>query len=347
MRDHKLIKGILFTLIIIFLIIGIKGISIYRKAYIANVEIPEKFHDLYIPTGSSYEDVVNILEQEQLLINLRAFQWAAERKNYPKHIYPGHYKIKNRMTNNQLINLLRSGSQVPVNVTFNNIRFLDQLADVISEQLEAGAASIFELLTDKVIIEEYGFDSNTIKCMFIPNTYEFYWNTDAKGFVDRMRDEYSKFWNETRLKKAEEIGLTPDEVGTLASIIDEETKKNDEKSRIAGVYINRLNKRIRLGADPTIIYAIGDYTINRVLNKHREVDSPWNTYKNYGLPPGPIRIPSISSMDAVLNYEKHDYIYFCAKDDFSGYHVFAKTLTQHNRNAALYHQALNQRKIFR
>jgi UPF0755 protein len=243
--------------------------------------------------------------------------------------------------------MLRAGLQEPVKVTFNNIRYLDQLAKKVSSQIEAEPDSIMKLLENKSFIEKYGFNENTIKCMFLPNTYEFWWNTDAHGFFSKMNQEYETFWNDDREKKAKNLGFTRHEVSTLASIIEEETRKESEKSRIAGVYINRLNKGIRLQADPTVKYAMGNFNIKRVVKNHLTIDSPWNTYKYAGLPPGPIRIPSIKSIDAVLNHEKHDYLYFCAKDDFSGYHVFAKTLSQHNKNARLYQRALNRRKIFR
>ncbi len=347
MGDHKLIKIITNLLIIIFLIVGYFGINIYRKAYTANVKLEKKEHYLFIPTGSSYEDVLEIFKKENILINKKTFDWAAQRKNYQNHVYPGRYKIKNRMSNNQLINMLRTGLQEPTKVTFNNIRYIDQLAKKISMQIEAESDSIIKFLKNKEFIEKYGFNENTIKCMFIPNTYEFWWNTDAYGFFNRMNQEYEKFWNDSRKKKAEELGFSRNEVSILASIIEEETRKESEKSKIAGVYINRLNKGIRLQADPTIKYALENFNIKRVVKKHLDIDSPWNTYKYAGLPPGPIRIPSIKTIDAVLNYEKHDYLYFCAKDDFSGYHVFAKTLSQHNKNARLYQRALNRRKIFR
>jgi UPF0755 protein len=347
MHGHKLIKIILFFLLFIFLIVGIWGIDTYKKAYVANVRLKKKFHYIYIPTGATYEDVLAILKKENILLNIQTFNWCAERKNYTKHIYPGRYKIKNRMTNNRLITMLRSGLQDPVKLTFNNIRFLEQLAKRISEQIEADSASIMKLFHDKEFIGKYGFDYNTVKGMYIPDTYEFWWNTDANGFFIRMNKEYEKFWNDVRMKKSKDMGLSRNEVSTLASIIEEETRKEDEKQRMTGVYMNRLEKGIRLQADPTIKYAMGNFNIKRVLKNHLDIESPYNTYKYAGLPPGPIRIPSIKSINAVLNYEKHEYLYFCAKDDFSGYHVFAKTLSQHNKNARLYQRALSRRKIYK
>ena len=347
MHEHKLIKIILYFLVIVFLIIGIWGIDTYKKAYVANIRMKDKFQYISIPTGSDYENVLAIFKKAGILINPQTFNWCAKRKNYPRHVHPGRYKIKNRMSNNQLIVMLRAGLQEPVKLTFNNIRFLSQLAKRISGIIEADSASIMALFQDEAFIGQYGFDINTVKGMFIPNTYEFWWNTDARSFFIKMQEEYEKFWNHERTEKLSEIGLTRNEVSTLASIVEEETRKDDEKARITGVYMNRLKKGIRLQADPTIKYALGNFNIQRILKNHLDVKSPYNTYTHAGLPPGPIRIPSIKSIDAVLNYEKNDYLYFCAKDDFSGYHVFAKTLAQHNRNARLYQRALSRRRIYK
>jgi UPF0755 protein len=203
------------------------------------------------------------------------------------------------------------------------------------------------MLSSYDFASKYGFNEQTIMTMFIPNTYEFYWNTSADEFFERMADEYKKFWTDERKQKAKNIGLSQSEVSILASIVELETQKKDERPTVAGVYINRLKKKMLLQADPTVVFALGDFTINRVLKIHLETDSPYNTYKYSGLPPGPIYLPSISSIDAVLNFENHDYIYFCAKEDFSGYHNFAKTLAQHNENARKFQQALNKRKIWK
>jgi len=204
------------------------------------------------------------------------------------------------------------------------------------------------LLNNKDFITELGFKKETVLCLFLPNTYEFYWSTDAKQFILRMNDEYKKFWNETRTKKAKEVNLTPIEVSILASIVQaEQGRFNDEKPTIAGLYINRLTQGIALQSDPTLVYAAGDFSIKRVLNVHKEINSPYNTYMYAGLTPGPINLPEISSIDAVLNYEKHDYLFMCAKDDFSGYHYFAKTASQHNVYAQRYHAALNGQKIYK
>jgi UPF0755 protein len=346
MNSHSLVKKILYVILIVFIIAGIKGIDIYRKAFKPNVFIKnKKIHYLYIPTGSAYEDVFELLYNNGLIKNKSTFEWAAERMNYKKHIHPGKYRIRHRMTNHKLILMLRSGEQEPVKLTFSNIRTLKELAGIVSRAIEADYSEIISLLNNKDYINKIGFNKYTIIGLFIPNTYEFYWNTTAEGFITRMLDEYNNFWNKSRKTKAEQMNLTQNEVMTLASIVDEESSKEEEDPIIAGVYINRLKKGIKLQADPTVRYAHGDFSMRRILTKHLLIDSPYNTYKYYGLPPGPIRIPSIASIDAVLDYKKHDYLYFCARDDFSGYHYFAKTLAQHNKYARLYQKALNKRRI--
>ena len=346
-RKNKFISKFLISFVLIVLAISIiAALRFYKLIYQSNVVIENKKSDyLYIPTGSNMNDVINILYENNYIKNRNSFEWLAERKNYINHVHPGRYVIKNNMSNNNLINLLRSGKQKPLKLTFNNIRTKYQLAGVVSKQIEADSVQIIKQLNNSKLAKKYGFNANTFIAMFIPNTYEFYWNTDALEFIDRMYSEYEHFWSDKRLKKLSRTKLSKVEVSILASIIEQESHKNDEKPRLAGVYINRLRRGIRLQADPTVKFALNDFTIKRVLKVHLLVDSPYNTYRNRGLPPGPICIPSVSSIDAVLNFEEHRYIYFCAKDDFSGYHVFSKTLKQHNVNATKYQRALNRNKI--
>jgi UPF0755 protein len=282
-----------------------------------------------------------------LIIHRNNFEWWADMKGYPNRILPGHYLIRHGLSNDELINLLRSGSQTPVNVTFNNLRNIYQLAGVVAQQIEADSATILESVQSVSLMNRTGLDSANIKTLFIPNTYEFYWNTTGEGFVKRMEEEYARFWTDVKQARAASLGMTPAQVTTLASIVEKETNKNDEKAAIAGVYINRIRSGWRLQADPTVVYAIGDFNIRRVLNKHKKFESPYNTYLHLGLPPGPICIPSIASIDAVLNYEDHNYLFFCAKDDLSGYHVFARTNAEHRRNANRYQDALDARKIYK
>ena len=271
----------------------------------------------------------------------------AERKKYNNNVKPGRYRILARMNNNEFINLLRSGIQEPVQITFNNIRTKEQLVSRISGKIEADSLSLLELLNKNDFLKKkYGLREENILTLFIPNSYQFFWNTSAEEFLDRMAKEYKAFWTPEKKSKARSIGLSQTEVSILASIVQaEQSRYNEEKPVIAGLYINRLRKGMPLQSDPTLIYAIGDYTITKVLNEFKEIDSPYNTYKYTGLPPGPICLPEISSLDAVLNFNKNDYLYMCAKDDFSCKHNFAKSLFQHNIFAQKFRQALNRNKI--
>ena len=301
----------------------------------------------YITTGSQFEDVYYLLTENEFLIDNESFLWLSEKKNYKNNIYPGRYLLESKMNNNQLIDLLRSGQQEPVKVIFNNIRTKLDLAGRIGAQIEADSIDILEILNDKEELVSYNLNENNVMSLFIPNTYEFYWNTSANNFMTRMSREFDNFWNENRLNKLERVNLNKIEVMILASVVEQETQMNDEKERLAGVYINRIRKGMRLQADPTIKFALGDFEIKRVLTEHLSINSPYNTYKHKGLPPGPICIPSISSIESVLNFEEHNYLYFCAKYDFSGYHAFAKNLQQHNINAEKYQKALNKNRVFK
>lgn len=300
---------------------------------------------IHIPTGSGFEDVMQILNNSGLVSNPREFRWLALQMKYDERVRPGRYKVTHGMNSRELIGLLRNGKQSPVKLQFQNIRTTKQLAGVIAKQLEVDSLELAALLTDSVFLATKGLNRFNAASLFIPNTYECYWNTDAKKFVEKMAKEHDKFWDESRLGKASKIGLTPEQVSTLASIVEKETARNDEKPTVAGVYMNRLLQNWRLEADPTLIFAANDFTIRRVLNKHKEIDSPYNTYKYEGLPPGPICIPSIASIDAVLSYARHDYMFFCAREDFSGYHNFAKSYQEHLANAKRFQAELNRRKI--
>jgi UPF0755 protein len=302
---------------------------------------------IHIPTGSDIQDVFDILEKNDLIRNMSTLERVAIKKNYHNNVLPGYYRLKNDMNNNQLVNMLRSGSQVPVRLVFISQRSVDDIASVISRQIEADSSEISALARDPEFLESLGFDIAGIPALFIPNTYEFYWNTSARQFYSRMKIEYERFWNAEREKKRQSIDLDRLQVSILASIVSEETVKEEEMPVIAGVYLNRIKKGMPLQADPTIRFALGDFTVNRILRTHLSIDSPYNTYLNPGLPPGPIVIPPVQAIDAVLNAREHEYLYFCAREDFSGYHRFARTLSEHNRNARLYQNALNKRRVFR
>jgi UPF0755 protein len=302
---------------------------------------------IFIPTGSSFDDLADTLRNSGILRSERNFTITYRLKSHGLNVKPGSYIIEPGMSNNNIVNMLRSGRQAPVNVTFNNIRTLDELAGRIGSQVETDSASFTAFFDDENNYLNDGFNRLTVISVFIPDTYQLYWTTDARGFYRRMLREYRSYWNKERTASAGALELTPAEVSVLASIVDEEASREDEKSRIAGVYINRLRQGMPLQADPTVKYAVNDFTLRRILNRHLEVDSPYNTYKFKGLPPGPIRCPSRSGLEAVLNAEKHDYLYFVARYDSSGYHHFSRTLAEHNRYAAAYRRELNRRKIYR
>jgi UPF0755 protein len=299
---------------------------------------------LYIPTGSNLDDVVAIIKAQQILNNTESFKWVAGKMNF-KNVKPGKYKITKGLSNIELVRLLRSGKQEPIKLTFQNIRLKTDFAGYIGKNFEIDSLAFLNMLDSIDLVRQYGFDEETIFCMFIPNTYELYWNTSKEKFFERMQKEYVKFWNTERLAQAKAIGLSPVQVSILASIVDQEALLNREMFRIAGVYMNRLNRGIKLEADPTVIFANGDFSVKRVLYKLLQKDSPYNTYKYSGLPPGPICMPSVAAIDAVLHFEKHNYIYFCAKEDFSGLHNFASNVTEHEMNARKFQQALNNRGI--
>jgi len=319
----------------------------YQILYTPNVLVEKEDQYFAIPKGTTFKQLQNMLAEERIVNDLVSFSFLAKLKDLDTNVKNGMYLIKGDMTNVELINLLRSGTQTPIQLTFSNARLLKQLPKILTQNLEIDSADLAPMLLADTTPAHYGFTKETFISMFIPNTYEVYWTTSPKGLLDRMKAEYDRFWTVEREKKAEDLGMSKTEVATLASIVQGETNKMDEAPTIAGVYINRLKRGIPLQADPTLVFAIGDFSIRRILNKDKEFDSPYNTYKNRGLPPGPINLPSIPALNAVLNYEDHNYLYFCAKADFSGYHVFARTLTEHNVNARKFQRALNQERIYR
>ena len=325
------------------IVAGLRAYQLYQYIFRENVK---KEYVLLIPDKATYQQVTDSLIANDVLINYKAFKWVVKKKKDPNSIRPGHYVFHTGMNTNQVVNILRAGLQEPVDVIFNNIRFKEDLAGQVSKYIRADSLSILNLFFDEEKINEYGFTLDNFGAMFIPNTYEFYWTATADDFADRMKAEYERFWNEERKAKAEVIGLTTVEVVVLASIVQAETAKNEELKRVAGLYINRLKRGQLLQADPTVRFAVGDFTLRRILNSHLATDSPYNTYKYAGLPPGPIGFPETIVIDAVLDFEKHNFIYMCAKEDFSGFHNFAVTLDEHNRNAARYREALNANQIF-
>lgn len=345
------IKKILWAIAIIgLLIFGAIAYYIYGAMFQPNTNFETQTEYIYVPTDANYIQVRQQLEP--LLKDIGSFDALAKQKKYTSNIYPGRFAISKGMNNNEIINSIRSRN-LPLKIAFNNQNSLEDLAGRISTQIEADSLSLLNAMTDKKFLDKNGFTKATALGMYLPNSYEFFWNTSAEGFRDKMLTEYNRFWNEGRLEKAKQLNLSPDEVMTLASIVHEESKQADEQPRVAGVYLNRLRIGMPLQADPTLkfaAYQLPKYkntVIRRVLNIHKEIDSPYNTYKNLGLPPGLIAMPDLSAIKAVLNPEKHNYLYFAADAKRLGYHKFAKTLAQHNNNAREYQRYLSSQGINR
>jgi UPF0755 protein len=343
MKYKKLIYLLSFLLLVIIICIYL----VYRLLFGLNIKTGGEKVTLFIPEGATYRQAMDTIETNLTIINPKTLLWIAEKKHYPAMIKPGRYVIGGEISYTGLINLLRTGRQTPVKVTFNNIRTLNELAGKIGKQISADSSQIMDYLSEPANYSGDGFTRENVIALFIPDTYQFFWNTSAEELYSRMLKEYNKFWTDERKGRAQSEKLSQIEVAILASIIDDEVAKPDEKPRIAGVYLNRLKRGIQLQACPTIKFALNDFTITRVLKKYLEVESPYNTYKHYGFPPGPIGCPTIEGIDAVLNAEKHDYLFFAAKADFSGYHNFSRTLAEHNRYAAQYQRELNKRRIYR
>jgi len=341
--NRKLLLGII---LIVIVVAGFFGVSYYQKIFGENVK---ESGDLYLKSNISFEENMKVLNP--FLKDQEGFFWVAKQKKFTK-FKPGKYQLTTGMSNNDVINLLRSGNQTPVKVSFNNQSTLQSLAGRIATQIEADSASLIQSFTDNVFLEKKGISQAQMLGYFIPNTYEFFWNTSAEQFRDRMFKESKRFWNENRLKKAKALNMTPNQVIALASIVYKETPKAVEQPRVAGLYINRMKIGMPLQADPTIIYILKqkygqDFEVKRVLYKDLKISSPYNTYLNRGVPPSLIAMPDISAIDAVLNYERHNYIYMCVNVEKFGYHAFASTKKQHQRNARKYQRWLNQQGIRR
>jgi len=311
-----------------------------------NVDLHGKQHMyIYIPTGTGFDGLLKIMKGKNVLRNEGSFIFVALKKHYETRVKPGKYRIRSGMNNNELVNLLRSGRQEPVRLNIQNARTVAELAGKLSHQIESDSSGLMKFFNDTAYLKQYGIDPDNVFVLFIPNTYEMFWNTSASQLLKKMSMEQSTFWNVRRMSLLSETGMNIQQVVTLASIIEKETNRDQEKPDIAGVYINRLRKKWPLQADPTIIYAWQDYSIKRLTAKHLKIDSKYNTYTHTGLPPGPVCIPSSSSIDAVLNFRNHSFMYFCAKEDLSGSHNFAVTLAEHQKNARNYQKALDRLNI--
>jgi len=330
---------------IVVLIVALTAASFYNKYFKANVTGKQEY--LYIRTGANYNDVFKYIQDEDIVTDVGSFDAAAEGMKYKTRVKPGRYRLKEGMTNRRLINMLASGSQEAVELSFHNLRQKKDFVSFISKKLEADSASMMRLLDSTEFLKKYGFDTTNVYTMFIPNTYQVYWNTSPEKFFKRMYGNYEKYWTPEHKQKAAALNLSPIKVSILASIVDAEALHDNEMPTVAGLYLNRLHKGMKLESDPTLIFALQDFTIKRVLNKDKEVNSPYNTYQHTGLPPGPIMMPSVNALNSVLDYKKSDYLYMCAKADFSGYHAFATNMDDHLKNARLYREALDKRNIKR
>lgn len=342
MKKRKLIwRIVLAGLLSVFIVV----IIVWRM-FFSPLEAGEEGVEIYIGRDAVYEDVKDSLRRKGVVVNETAFDLLASRKKYMSSVKPGRYVINDNMSSNDIVNLLKSGTQTPLRITFNNTRTLADLSERLGRQIASDSAEIHNALVNEANYRSEGFTRETIIAAFIPDTYEVYWTITPAGLIERMINEFRSFWNDERLEKAGELGLSPVEVSTLASIVDDEVLKEDEKPRIAGVYINRLRRNMPLQACPTIKFALNDFSIRRVLKEHLKVDSPYNTYVHTGMPPGPVRSASKQGINAVLNAEDHNYLYFVARHDFSGYHHFSTNLRDHINYANKYHIELDRLNIY-
>ncbi len=314
---------------------------VYQIIMAPNFQVDGQDVRFVIPRGATFRSVQDTLYKYKIVNDMVSFSFIAKLMNYTETVKPGLYTIGPNMTNVQVVRMLRAGEQTPSKITFSHARLIDDLYTPVTRYLEISAEEFKEALDTFITTNNEGFTRQNIIAMFIPNTYEVYYTISAADLVKKINSEYHRFWNEDNRQKAAAMGLTPLEVSTLASIVQAEAKMDEESATIAGLYVNRLQRGIPLQADPTLVFATGDFTLKRVLNEHKEIDSPYNTYKYKGLPPGPINMPTLHSLNAVLNYQKHNYIFMCAREDFSGYHNFTASLREHNENARRYQRQLS------
>ena len=340
----KHIKRRYYVIAAIICLLAAAGVWVYYS-FFSTFSKSDEVAYVYIDGNDSADSVYNKLEHVAQPHALNAFRLLAGYYDYGQHLRTGRYAISPASSTLDVFRQLRNGQQEPIMLTVPEVRTLDRMAAALGQRLMADSSAIARALNDTVMLQQLGYDTCTVPALFIPNTYEVYWNISVESLLQRLKREHDAFWNDSRRQKAETLGLTPVEVATLASIVDEETANNAEKPLIAGLYLNRLERGMLLQADPTVKYALGDFTLRRILNRHLEVDNPYNTYKYAGLPPGPIRVPSVAGIDAVLNRTQHDFLYMCATEDFSGTHNFAATYKEHLLNAARYSKALNERGI--
>lgn len=342
-----MLKKLIYFFLFVVVLAGIGGYWAYNKIFTPNTAFDSESLMVKIPKESSFDDVLLILEQENVLLDASSFEMVAEWMNYVRKVVPsGNFEVEKGWNNKQIISKLRSGIQKPMKVTFNNVRTIEELMGPLSMEIGLDSTELATYFLNPLTQEQLGFTQETMLTLFIPNTYQMYWDVSLEQFGERMKKEHNTFWDSNnRRQLAKDLELSEAEVYTLASIVEKESLHKSERPIIAGLYLNRLEQGIPLQADPTVVFANGDFGIRRVLNKHLEIESPYNTYKNHGLPPGPIYMPSIESIDAVLNPEDHDYIFMCAKPGFGTKHAFAKTNRGHEKNARIYHKWLSEQGI--
>ncbi|MDG1716330.1 MAG: endolytic transglycosylase MltG [Saprospiraceae bacterium] len=338
-----------WKLIVIVLVSMTAGMAYFAYTIIYSPNVPSSLEEtsFNLPHGTDFKALTKLLSDKGIIEDVSSFKMVSKIMKFDtRRNISGRFEIVPGWSNRELISLLRANKQVTINVTINSVRLISDMADKVSQYIEPDSLTLLNYLTDEDNLLEWGYTTETILSLFIPNTYQFYWDTSPEKFVKRMQTEHDKFWNtKNRKENIAKHGLTPSEAYTLASIIQKETTNPKEMKTISGVYHNRLKQGIALQADPTVVFGVGDFTIRRVLNKHLEHPSPYNTYIHLGLPPGPIYMPTLSSLDAAIFPEDHKYIFFCAKPGYDNEHSFAKTLSQHNRNARIYHSWLNKEGI--
>jgi len=340
-KKKKKSRGVLYLTIIVV------GLILFGllKVFAPNTGKFTQGEYLYVHTGSDYEQVKTELKNGGFVSDMNSFDFLAKRFQLPGHIHPGKYKIREAMSNYEMIRMLRGGKQTEVKLVINKVRTLADFISLVSSNLEADSNTLKQMLHDPVYLAQFSLDTNTVMCAVVPATYFFKWNTTADKAFKKIEDNYTRFWDADRKARARSRGLTPTQTVILASIVDEESNINEDKPKIASVYLNRLQKGMKLQADPTVKFAVGDFTIRRITGPMLDNTSLYNTYKYTGLPPGPICTPAASSVEAVLEAPQTTYLYFCAKEDFSGYSNFASTYDEQLKNARAYQQALNDKNI--
>ncbi len=336
--SRKHIWGVAGTVLIVFA-------ALAAWSFFATFSTVSGHHYIYVDKDDTQDSIVQKLKQTARPAQLAGLRMACTLSGYGKHVRPGRYETGDGISAFTLFRKLRNGRQTPVQLTIPNVRTMDDLAGRLAKNLAADSTQFAQAFHDEKLCESFGYDTATVACLFIPNTYEVFWDITPKGLLTRMQKESRAFWTDKRRAQAQAAGLTEQEVITLASIVDQETANDAEKPMVAGMYLNRLHQGMKLQADPTVKFALRQFGLRRIMHNHLTADSPYNTYKYAGLPPGPIAIPAMSSIEAVLNFARHDYIYMCAKEDFSGTHNFATTYEEHLENAARYAKALNERNI--